>query len=306
MDRLLAYGFGAERSFAAAVAADEGFALAHAGGALFAFVQGDGAAREGADRPGARPGGRRDAARAAARRGAVRAHRRREARAASASSTEHLKEFPRDALLVNQAEQHASASAGARTARSFAAASSSVWRPAYGDDWWYQSALGVHVSRGGALRGVPRACPSARSPSIRATPTRATTSPTSASRPPTTTAASAFLGLARRLRPPRAVPLPPRLAPRAVRAAARPTGARARDLRARHRRRRSNPRLAMMDGAALCGASASTTCHEGPLPWRPLADLAAKVSRPGLRLRRRSTRPWRTRRAGDDGALAKR
>src|SRR5207245_11257959 len=43
MDRLLSYGFGADQAFAAAVARDEGFALGHAGAALFALVQGDGA-----------------------------------------------------------------------------------------------------------------------------------------------------------------------------------------------------------------------------------------------------------------------
>ena len=36
MDNLLAYGLDGERSFAEAVAADEGLALAHAGGALLA------------------------------------------------------------------------------------------------------------------------------------------------------------------------------------------------------------------------------------------------------------------------------
>src|SRR4030095_9805531 len=34
MDRLLSYGFGADEAFAAALRADEGFALAHAGAAL--------------------------------------------------------------------------------------------------------------------------------------------------------------------------------------------------------------------------------------------------------------------------------
>jgi hypothetical protein len=44
MDNLLAYGLDGERSFAEAVAADEGLALAHAGSALLAFMKGDGAA----------------------------------------------------------------------------------------------------------------------------------------------------------------------------------------------------------------------------------------------------------------------
>ena len=43
MDMVLAYGVDGERSFADATAADEGLALAHAGGALLAFLKGDGA-----------------------------------------------------------------------------------------------------------------------------------------------------------------------------------------------------------------------------------------------------------------------
>ena len=43
MDALLSYGFDADRAFAAALAADEGFALGHAGAALFALFHGDGA-----------------------------------------------------------------------------------------------------------------------------------------------------------------------------------------------------------------------------------------------------------------------
>src|SRR5947207_4250482 len=48
MDRLLSYGYGADQSFADAVAADGEFALAHAGAALFALFQGDGAAGKAA------------------------------------------------------------------------------------------------------------------------------------------------------------------------------------------------------------------------------------------------------------------
>src|SRR5207249_2723370 len=45
MDRLLAYGYGADQSFAAAVPADGEFALAHAGAALVAPLQGHGESR---------------------------------------------------------------------------------------------------------------------------------------------------------------------------------------------------------------------------------------------------------------------
>ena len=48
MDRLLAYGPGADTAFTAALAADEGFAMGHAGMALFHFFQADGAAARAA------------------------------------------------------------------------------------------------------------------------------------------------------------------------------------------------------------------------------------------------------------------
>ena len=57
MDNLLAYGVDGERSFAEAVAADEGLALAHAGGALLAFMKGDGAAAKTRHRPRGGPRG---------------------------------------------------------------------------------------------------------------------------------------------------------------------------------------------------------------------------------------------------------
>src|SRR5262245_43339619 len=43
MDRLLSYGISADQAFSAAIEADPGVALAHAGRALFALFQGDGA-----------------------------------------------------------------------------------------------------------------------------------------------------------------------------------------------------------------------------------------------------------------------
>src|SRR5712691_6136610 len=66
MDRLLSYGPGAEESFAAALEADDGLAVAHSGVALLAVGRGDAATARAAV-------GR---AREAARRGLGRAHRR--------------------------------------------------------------------------------------------------------------------------------------------------------------------------------------------------------------------------------------
>ena len=140
MDALLSYGFGADQAFASAVASDEGFALGHAGAALFALFQGDGAsAKTSIDR---------------ARRlvpGATRREQQHvEALAVIAGGEgarglglieEHVKEFPRDALLVNQAGS--TIGLGGRADRE-ALRVGFVERlaPAYGDDWWYQSALG--------------------------------------------------------------------------------------------------------------------------------------------------------------------
>jgi len=139
MDRLLSYGFGADQAFAAAVAADEGFALGHAGAALFALFQGDGAtARTAVDR---------------ARRLVTGATRREQQHVEALSAIvggetrrglglieEHLSEFPRDALLVNQAGS--SIGLGGRADREeLRAAFVERLGAAYGDDWWFQSSL---------------------------------------------------------------------------------------------------------------------------------------------------------------------
>jgi hypothetical protein len=102
MDRLLSYGLGAEQAFAAALAADEGFALAHAGAGLFSFFQGDGRAARAAI------GRAQELAASATRRerqhvGALAAVTSGETARGLALIDEHLGDFPRDALLVNQA-----------------------------------------------------------------------------------------------------------------------------------------------------------------------------------------------------------
>ena len=140
MDRLLSYGLGADESFAAAIAADDGFALAHAGSALFSLFQGDGAtAKTSIER-----------ARGLAA-GVTRRERQHvEALAAIAGGEasrglgrieEHVKEFPRDALLVNQAGS--TIGLGGRADREALRVSFvEALAGAYGADWWYQSALG--------------------------------------------------------------------------------------------------------------------------------------------------------------------
>src|SRR3989442_4355737 len=138
-DRLLSYGFGADQSFAAAVAADGEFALAPAGRALFALFQGDGAAAKAAIERARGPVA-----------GATRRERQHvEALAAIADGEaarglglieEHVREFPRDALLVHQAGS-AIGLGGRADREEHQVAFVERLAPAYGDDWWFQSAL---------------------------------------------------------------------------------------------------------------------------------------------------------------------
>jgi Flp pilus assembly protein TadD len=139
VDDLLAYGPGAEERFTAALAADERLALAHVGRALLAAVQGDAATARAAT---ARA---RDTVDGATRR------ERQHVEAASAFIAgettrglalvdEHVAEFPRDAMLVNQASSTI-ALAGRSDREAHRVAFLERLAPAYGDDWWFQSAL---------------------------------------------------------------------------------------------------------------------------------------------------------------------
>src|SRR5688572_914861 len=132
MDRLLSFSAGADESFAAAVRADEGLAVAHAGQALLAVAQGDAAtARAAAERA----------------RQTVAGATRRERQHVDALSAliggdtarglalvdEHVAEFPRDALLVNQTSS-AIGFAGSRQREAQRLAFMERLAPAYGDD----------------------------------------------------------------------------------------------------------------------------------------------------------------------------
>ena len=140
MDRLLAYARGADTAFAAAVAADEGFALGHAGMALFSFFQADGpAARAAVGRARERVGGasRRERQHVEALTAIVGGETAR----GLGLIEEHAREFPRDALLVKQASS--SIGFGGRPDReAYRTAFIEGLAPAYGDDWWFQSELG--------------------------------------------------------------------------------------------------------------------------------------------------------------------
>jgi len=139
MDRLLSYSAGAEESFTSALEADPQLAVAHIGCALLALVQGDAA---------------RARAAAARARETVAGATRRERQHVEALSAlvagettrglalvdEHVAEFPRDAVVVNQAG-NAIALAGGSDREQRRVAFVEKLAPAYGDDWWFHSAL---------------------------------------------------------------------------------------------------------------------------------------------------------------------
>jgi len=139
MDRQLSYGAGAEEGFAGAIAADEGFAMPHAGAALMALFRGDGAAAR------ASVGRARELATGATRR--EQQHIEALATLVGGDTArglalvdEHVAEFPRDALLVNQASSTIGF-AGRPDREEFRMAFLQRLAPAYGEDWWFQSAL---------------------------------------------------------------------------------------------------------------------------------------------------------------------
>jgi tetratricopeptide (TPR) repeat protein len=139
MDRLLAYAPGAEDCFTEALEADDNLALAHVGRALLAAVQGDAAtARAAAVRarevvPGATRRERQHVE-------AVGAFMTGETARGLERVDEHVRDFPRDAMLVNQASS-AIALAGRRDREAHRLAFLERLAPAYGEDWWFQSAL---------------------------------------------------------------------------------------------------------------------------------------------------------------------
>ena len=279
MDKLLSYGPGADESFAAAIAADDGFALAHAGSALFSLFQGDGAtAKSSIER-----------ARGLAA-GVTRRERQHvEALAAIAGGEasrglglieEHVKEFPRDALLVNQAGS--TIGLGGRADReTLRVAFIEALAGAYGDDWWYQSALGFtyhEVGRYDESRRLSERSLAQYRGNANASHNIAHVCYETVDNEGGIAMLSDWLDgydrqapfhchLAWHLalfelqcgRPERSLAIYERdIAPS------------------------SNPRLAMIDGSALLWRFGLYDFQKGPLPWRRLADLAVRVTRPGF------------------------
>jgi tetratricopeptide (TPR) repeat protein len=277
MDRLLAYGPGAEDCFAAALAADENLALAHVGRALLAAVQGDGATARAA------AGRARETAAGATRRErqhaeAVYTFVAGETARGLALVDEHVAEFPRDAMLVNQASS-AIALAGRSDREEHRVAFLERLAPAYGDDWWFQSALAFtyhEVDRFDESRWLSEA-------SLRQYPRNASAAHNLAHIAFETLdidAGSAFLdewmtGYDRR------ATFHCHLAwHQAMFALHEGRYAQALEIFDRDILRSVNPRSAMTDGTALLWRVRLDGAH-APLPWRSLADLAAGVSRPG-------------------------
>jgi len=279
MDRLLSYGVGADQSFSAAVDADPGFALAHAGRALFALFQSDGATAKTAVAQA------RTLASGATRR--ERQHVEALATIAGGESArglglieEHVKEFPRDALLVNQAAS--TIGLGGREDREqYRVAFVERLASDYGDDWWFQSALGFGYHEVGRYAESRRLSEL----SLRQYPGNANASHNIAHVCyETVDNAGGIAMLSEWLEG------YDRLAPFHCHLAwhlalfelqsGRPEEALAiyeRDIAGA-----VNPRLAMIDGTALLWRFGLYELPMGPLPWRHLADLAGQVTRPGF------------------------
>ena len=195
---------------------------------------------------------------------------------------EHVAEFPRDALLVNQASS-AIGFAGRSDREEYRMAFLERLAPAYGDDWWFQSALAFtyhEVDRYEESRRLSER-------SLQQYPGNANASHNLAHiyfETLDTEAGAAFLAdwltrydarasfhchLAWHL---------------AMFELHQGRYAQALEIFDRDIVAAVNPRLAMIDGSACCGGSGSTarTAAGRPLAWRSLADLAERVSRPGF------------------------
>ncbi len=279
MDRLLSYRPGAAESFAAALEAADRLAVAHAGTALVAAVVGDAAAaRAGAARA-------RESVEGATRRerqhvAAVSALIGGEAARGLALAEEHGAEFPRDALLVNLAGSTIGFS-GAHDREQRRVAFIERLAPAYGDDWWYASALAftyMEVSRFEECRKLSER-------SLARYPGNANASHNLAHvyfETVDTDAGAEFLAAWLKTYDPQAsfhCHLAWHLAMFELH---RGHPERARAIFERDMRGAVNARLAMIDGSALLWRFRLDGAPPPVADWRALADLAERVSRPGF------------------------
>jgi tetratricopeptide (TPR) repeat protein len=278
MDRLLSYSAGAEDSFGSALESDPNLAVAHVGLALLALVQGDAATARAA------AGRARETVTGATRRerqhvealGALIAG---ETARGLALVDEHVAEFPRDAIAVHQAG-NAIALAGGSDREAHRVAFMERLAPAYGDDWWYQAALGFtyhEVDRFEESRRLSER-------SLEQYPSNANAVHNLAHiafETLDTEAGAAFLGEWLE-RYDRRASFHCHLAWHlAMFELHRGRHARALEIFQRDILGAANPRSAMTDGTALLWRF-RLDGQADPLPWRSLADLAARVSRTGF------------------------
>src|SRR5215468_7283667 len=249
MDRLLSYSAGADDAFSAALAIDPGLAVAHTGLALLALVQGDAAtARASAGRA----------------RDTVTGSTRRERQHVEALGALIAGETARGLALVDEHR----------------VAFMERLAPAYGDDWWYQVALGF------AYHEVDRFEESRRlsERSLQQYPSNANAVHNLAHIAFETldTEAGATCLEEWLERYDRRASFHCHLAWHlAMFELHRGRYARALEIFQRDILDAANPRSAMTDGAALLWRF-RLDGRADPLPWRSLADLAARVSRPGF------------------------
>jgi tetratricopeptide (TPR) repeat protein len=191
-----------------------------------------------------------------------------------------VKEFPRDALLVNQAS----------SAIGFAGRSDREQRrvdflerlsSAYGDDWWFLSALGF------TYHEVDRYEESQRlsERSLQQYPGNANATHNIAHvyfETLDTEAGCKFLADWMVTYDVRAAFHCHLSWHQAMFELHRGGYARALEIFERHILNAVNPRLAMIDGSALLWRLALDDVRDLPLAWRPLADMAERVSRPGF------------------------
>jgi tetratricopeptide (TPR) repeat protein len=279
MDRLLSWGAGADDAFTGALSADPGLALAHAGTALRSFLLGDTPAARSAI---AVAGGLLDGVTRRERQHvhALSAFISGETARGLALVNEHVTDFPRDALLVNQASS--SIGFGGRPDREqFRTVFLERLAPVYGDDWWFQSALGFTYhevrrfdeSRRLSERSLEQ-CPGNANASHNIAHVHFETGDTDAG--------VAFLEkwlASYDRRAPYHCHLAWHLA---LFELERGGYHRAREIYDRDIVESSNARLTAMDGPALLWRLELYGGHQEPLPWRRLAEIAARVARPGF------------------------
>jgi tetratricopeptide (TPR) repeat protein len=279
MDRLLSWNAGGDAAFAAAVAADPNCALAHAGVAACSFLFGDGKAARASIETA------RNLVAGTSRRErqhveALHALMTGDAARGLALVDEHVADFPRDALLVNQASS--SIGFGGRTDREQVRLGF-VERlaPAYGDDWWFQTALAFVYHEVGRFEESRRL--SERS--LAQLPRNANACHNIAHihfETADNDAGASFLE-AWLAGYERDAPYHAHLAWHlALFELQRGGERRAREIYDRDIATASNARLGAIDGAALLWRLDLYGERETTRPWRPLADLAARVARPGF------------------------